>query len=41
MFIWTVLLRYYASAFMIALLIFGKVGAPILLFAVIDAGGAT
>jgi len=41
MFIWTVWLRYYAAAFMIALLLFGKVGSPILLFAAIDAAGAT
>jgi hypothetical protein len=41
MFIWTVWMRYYAAAFMIALLIFGKVGSPILLFAAIDTAGAT
>jgi hypothetical protein len=41
MYIWTVWLRYYAATFMVALLIFGKVGAPILLFAAIDAAGAT
>jgi hypothetical protein len=41
MFIWTVWMRYYAAAFMIALLIFGKVGSSILMFAAIDAAGAT
>ena len=41
MYIWTVWMRYYASAFMIAMLIFGKIGLPILLFAAVDAVGAT
>jgi len=41
MFIWTVWMRYYAVAFMIALLILAKVGLPILIFATIDAVAAT
>lgn len=41
MYLWTVRMRYYAAAFMIALLIFGKVGLPIVVFAAIDAAGAT
>jgi hypothetical protein len=41
MFIWTVWMRYYAATFMVALLLIGKIGVPILLFAAIDAAGAT
>jgi len=41
MFIWTVWMMYYAAAFMVVLLLVGKVGTPILLFAAIDAAGAT
>jgi hypothetical protein len=40
-FIWTVWFRYCAASFMIAMLLFGKVGLPILMFAAIDAAGAT
>ena len=41
LFIWTVWMRYYAAAFMITLLILGKVGLPILIFASVDAIAAT
>ena len=40
-FVWTVWLRYYASVFMLTLLVLGKVGFPIVLFAATDAIGAT
>ena len=39
--VWTIPLRYYAAAFMVLMLILGKVGAPILVFAAVDALGAT
>jgi hypothetical protein len=38
---WTIRLRYAAAAFMIGLWALGQVEAGILLFAAIDAGGAT
>jgi hypothetical protein len=41
MFIWTVWMRYYAALFMAALLVLGKLGPPVLLFATIDIAGAT
>ena len=41
LFIWTVWMRYYAAVFMVTLLILGKVGVPILIFASIDAIAAT
>ena len=41
MFIWTVWMRYYAATFMVAMLLFGKIGTAVLLFAAIDAAGAT
>jgi len=41
LFIWTVWMRYYAAAFMVATLLFGKTGIPILMFAGIDALAAT
>jgi hypothetical protein len=40
MFIWTVYMRSYVVVFMIILLIIGKVGLSILLFAALDAAGA-
>ena len=41
LFIWTVWMRYYAATFMVILMLSGKVGLPILLFAAIDTAGAT
>lgn len=41
LFIWTVWMRYYAAAFMVATLLLGKTGLPILMFAGIDALAAT
>ena len=41
LFIWTVWMRYYAAAFMVATLLLGKTELPILLFAGIDALAAT
>jgi hypothetical protein len=41
LFIWTVRFRYCAASFMVAMLLFGKVELPILVFAAIDAAGAT
>lgn len=41
LYIWTVWMRYYAVAFMIALLFLGKVGLPILIFAAVDGVAAT
>lgn len=38
---WTVAMRYYAAAFMVLLVLLGKVGQALLLFAAIDAGAAT
>ena len=40
-FVWTIPIRYYAVAFMVLMVGLGKVGAPILVFAAIDALGAT
>ena len=40
-FVWSVSIRYYAVAFMVLMVGLGKVGAPILAFAAIDALGAT
>ena len=40
-FVWTIPIRYYAVAFMVLMVGLGKVGAPILAFAAIDALGAT
>jgi hypothetical protein len=37
---WTVIMRFYASAFMLLMFVLGKLGAPILLFAAIDTAGA-
>ena len=34
-------MRYYAAAFMVLLVVLGKVSPALLLFAAIDAGGAT
>jgi hypothetical protein len=41
MFIWTVWMRYYAATFMVVMLLVGKIGLAVLLFAAIDAAGAT
>ena len=41
MFIWTVWMRYYAAAFMVAMFLAGKIGTAVLLFAAIDVGAAT
>ncbi len=38
---WTVWGRYYASGFMVLMFVLGKVGPGILLYAAIDAAGAT
>jgi hypothetical protein len=38
---WTVAMRYYAAAFMVLLVVLGKVGPALLLFAAVDAGAAT
>jgi hypothetical protein len=38
---WTVAGRYYAAAFMVLLVVLRKVNPGLLLFAAIDAGGAT
>ena len=40
-FVWTIPIRYYAAAFMVLMVVLGKVGAPILVFAAIDALGAS
>jgi hypothetical protein len=41
LFIWTVWMRYYAATFMVILLLADKVGPSILIFAAIDAAGAS
>jgi hypothetical protein len=41
MFIWTVWLRYYAATFMVVMLLVGKIGTAVLVFAAIDVAGAT
>lgn len=38
---WTVIGRYYAAAFMVLLVVMGKVGPSLLIFAAIDIAGAT
>ena len=38
---WTVAMRYYAAAFMVLMVVLGKIGPGLLLFAAIDAGAAT
>ena len=38
---WTVAMRYYAASFMVLIVLLGKIGPALLLFAVIDAGSAT
>lgn len=38
---WTVPARYFVAGFMVLMFVLGKVGAPILLFAAIDAAAAT
>ena len=38
---WTVVMRYYAAAFMVMMVILGKIGPALLLFAAIDASAAT
>jgi len=38
---WTVATRYFAAAFMVLIVVLGKMGAGLLLFAAIDAAGAT
>jgi hypothetical protein len=38
---WTVAMRYYAAAFMVLIVVLGKLGPSILLFAAIDASAAT
>ena len=38
---WTVALRYYAAAFMALIVVLGKIGPALLLFAAIDIAGAT
>lgn len=39
--LWTVPTRYYAAAFMVLMVVLGKMGRGLLLFAAIDAIGAT
>jgi hypothetical protein len=41
LFQWTVPVRFYAAAFMVLIVVSGKVGPSVLLFAAIDAGAAT
>ena len=38
---WTVAMRYYDAAFMVLMVVLGKIGPGLLLFAEIDAGAAT
>lgn len=38
---WTVAMRYYAAAFMVLIVVLGKLGPALLLFAAIDASAAT
>lgn len=38
---WTVPMRYYAAAFMTLLVVLGKIGPALLIFAAIDAAAAT
>jgi hypothetical protein len=40
-FVWTIPIRYYAVAFMVLMVVLGKIGAPLLAFAAVDALGAT
>ncbi len=40
-YLWTVPARYYAAAFMLLMVVFGKIESVLLLFAVIDTASAT
>lgn len=40
-YLWTVPARYYAAAFMVLMVVLGKIGPVLLLFAAIDAASAT
>ncbi len=40
-YLWTVPARYYAAAFMLLMVVLGKIGSVLLLFAAIDAASAT
>ena len=38
---WTVAMRYYAAAFMVLMVVLGKITPALLMFTAIDAGSAT
>jgi hypothetical protein len=38
---WTVAMRYYAAAFMVLMVVLGKIAPALLMFTAIDAGSAT